>query len=100
MSLRSNLAACIRDRAHNAKKSAKQFKRETGVTYCLPDYVEKYDRETDTLTCVSHYYKECPRLQGVFFYQNGSYLGYQTRLYQSTRNLKTLQQKQTELNNH
>lgn len=55
-----------------------------------PDFVESYCRETDTLVMVSHYYRHCPALQGVFTFCGGVRDRHSTRSYASTRGLTTL----------
>lgn len=92
MSFETNLAAAIQDSARYKTQKAREVKRTLGITLDVPEYVEKYEEDTDTLTVVSHYYPEDHRLQGAFFYQNGTYKGHQTRRYRSTRNLKTLKE--------
>lgn len=92
MSFESNLRLAIAEAAAYKGTKGKQVSKRLGITLCLPQYVEKYNEEEDTLTCVSHYYKECPQLQGVFFYRDNQFKGHKVRRYQSTRNLKTLQE--------
>lgn len=97
MSLRANLEAAIKEAAEYRRKKGKAIGKMLGITLDIPAFVESYERETDTLKVVSHYYKEDHRLQGVFFYQGGKYKGHQTRAYRSTVGMQTMQEKLEEL---